>query len=149
ILMIFKIAKTDLRNLFYSPVAWFLTIALWIQTAYFYMNPLLPKAKWYDISLGNDPEFKSTGGSFTRKLFLMGDSVFSNILQNLYLFVPLLTMDLISREMNGGTIKLLYSSPIRTRDIVFGKYLAIMLYNLLLVGIVGVFLLTGYLNVQS
>lgn len=147
--MIFKIAKTDLRNLFYSPVAWFLTIAFWIQIAYFYMNSLLPRAKWYDISVSNDPKFKGTGSSFTAELFLMGESIFSNILQNLYLFVPLLTMDLISREMNNGTIKLLYSSPIKTRDIVLGKYLAIMLYNLLLLGIVGVFLLTGYLNIQS
>ncbi|SEW53352.1 Gldg family protein [Chitinophaga arvensicola] len=147
--MIFKIAKTDLRNLFYSPVAWFLTIAFWIQTAYFYMNSLLPSAKWYGISVSNDPKFKGSGGSFTAQLFLMGESIFANILQNLYLFVPLLTMDLISREMNNGTIKLLYSSPIKTRDIVFGKYLAIMCYNLLLLGIVGIFLLTGYLNIQS
>ncbi|GEP90800.1 ABC-2 type transport system permease protein [Chitinophaga terrae (ex Kim and Jung 2007)] len=147
--MIFKIAKTDLRNLFYSPVAWFLTIAFWIQIAYFYMNSLLPRAKWYDISVNNDPKFKGTGSSFTAELFLMGESIFANILQNLYLFVPLLTMDLISREMNSGTIKLLYSSPIKTRDIVLGKYLAIMFYNLLLLGIIGIFLLTGYLNIQS
>ena len=39
----------------------------------------------------------------------------------LYLYLPLLTMGLMSREINNGTIKLLYSSPIKVREIVFGN----------------------------
>jgi ABC-2 type transport system permease protein len=58
-------------------------------------------------------------------------------------------MGLISREMNNGTIKLLYSSPVTIRQIVLGKYLAVVLYNLLLVLIAGVFVVTGIFNIRA
>ncbi len=146
--MIFKIARTELRNLFYSPVAWFLTIAFMVQCAVYYTGALYPMAKWQEVLQQNSPAFKDFGISITNGVFLAGDGIFSNVLQNLYLFVPLLTMGLISREINNGTIKLLYSSPVKIREIVLGKYLAIMIYNLLLLGIVGVFIVTGIINIQ-
>ncbi|MGN7824263.1 Gldg family protein [Chitinophaga sp. 22536] len=147
--MIFKIAKTELRNLFYSPVAWFLTIAFMVQCGVYYVSPLYGLANWQDVISRNNPNFTDFGISMTDALFLGQDGIFANVLQNLYLFVPLLTMGLISREVNSGTIKLLFSSPIRTREIVLGKYLAIMIYNLLLVGIVGVFMIVGILNIHA
>ena len=44
-------------------------------------------------------------------------------------------MGLISSEKNSGTIKLLYSSPIKLRSIVIGKYFAIMTYSLLMMAV--------------
>lgn len=146
--MIFKIAGTELRNLFFSPVAWFLTIAFMVQCGVYYTSALYPVAKWQEVLRENTPGFKTLGIPMTASIFLPQDGIFTNVLQNLYLFVPLLTMGLISREINSGTIKLLYSSPVKVREIVLGKYLAIMLYNLLLVGIVGVFIVTGMINIQ-
>jgi len=148
--MIFKIAKTELRNLFYSPVAWFLTIAFIVQCAVFYTNPLYSGAKWQDVLLRNTPSFKNWGPkSMTTNIFLSPDGIFNNVLQNLYLFVPLLSMGLISREINTGTIKLLYSSPVKVRGIVLGKYFAIMLYNLLLLLILGIFMVSAAFNIKS
>ncbi len=141
--------KTELRNLFYSPVAWFLTIAFLVQCAVFYCNPIAEAAKWQDLMMQNNPKFKSWGVSLTAALFLNSDGIFNSVLRNLFLFVPLLTMGLISREINNGTIKLLYSSPIRTRDIVLGKYIAIMLYNLVLVGVLGIFMVSAIFNVKD
>ncbi|TWF41760.1 ABC-2 type transport system permease protein [Chitinophaga polysaccharea] len=146
--MIFKIARTELRNLFYSPVAWFLTIAFMVQCGIYYTYALYPVAKWQEVLQQNTAKFKDFGLSMTNGIFLAPDGIFSNVLQNLYLFVPLLTMGLISREINNGTIKLLYSSPVKVREIVLGKYLAIMIYNLLLVGIVGIFMVTGLINIR-
>lgn len=146
----FKIAKTELRNLFYSPVAWFLAIAFMVQCGYFYTKSIYMSAKWQDILLRNKPDFKDFGPvSLTNRIFLNPDGIFATALQNLYLFVPLLSMGLISREINNGTIKLLYSSPVKLRQIVLGKYLAVMLYNLLLLFIVGVFMVTGAFNIKS
>lgn len=146
----FKIAKTELRNLFYSPVAWFLAIAFMVQCGYFYTNALYGTAKWQDLLLRNRPDFKDFGPvSLTNRIFLERDGIFTIALQNLFLFVPLLTMGLISREINNGTIKLLYSSPVKIRQIVLGKYLAIMLYNLLLLLIVGTFMVAGAFNIRS
>jgi len=58
-------------------------------------------------------------------------------------------MGLISREINGGTIKLLYSSPVKIQQIVFGKYLAMMVYSLVLIAIVGIFMIAGMFNIKS
>jgi ABC-2 type transport system permease protein len=146
----FKIAKTELRNLFYSPVAWFLAIAFMIQCGWFYTYALYGKAKWQELLVKNSPSFKNFGPlSLTKLVFLSPGCIFDIALQNLYLFVPLLCMGLISREINNGTIKLLYSSPIKTNRIVLGKYLAIMVYNLLLVLIIALFMVSGAVNIQS
>ncbi|WP_291919221.1 Gldg family protein [Chitinophaga sp.] len=147
--MTFKIAKTELRNLFYSPVAWFLLIAFLVQGAVFYTIPLTSVARWQDVAIENNPKFKDFGLSLTRLIFMGTDGIFVNVMQNLYLFVPLLTMGIISREINSGTIKLLYSSPVKIRHILFGKYLAVMIFNLLLVSIVGVFMITGALTIHA
>src|SRR5450756_1991984 len=58
-------------------------------------------------------------------------------------------MGLISREINGGTIKLLYSSPVKIWQIVFGKYLAMMVFSGVLVLIAGIFIITALFQVQS
>lgn len=148
--MISKIAKNELRNLFYSPVAWFLAIAFMVQCAWFYTNALLYMGRWQEVMMRNNPKFKDFGiVSLTMSVFMNNDGIFNNALQNLFLFVPLLCMGLISREINNGTIKLLYSSPIKVHEIVLGKYLAIMLYNLMLVGIMGIFMIMGVFNIQS
>jgi len=148
--MIFKIAKTELRNLFYSPVAWFLAVAFMVQCSYFYTNALYGSAKLQDLLLRNNPKFKDFGPtSLTVRIFLNPNGIFENALQNLYLFVPLLSMGLISREINNGTIKLLYSSPVKLRQIVLGKYFAIMMYNLMLLFIIGIFMVTGAFNIRS
>jgi ABC-2 type transport system permease protein len=70
-------------------------------------------------------------------------------MEKLYLYIPLLTMGLISREINGGTIRLLYSSPVKVREIIFGKYLSMMIYSLVLVCIVGIFLVAGMFQISS
>jgi ABC-2 type transport system permease protein len=148
--MVIQVAKAELRNLFYSPVAWFMLVVFMVICAYFYTTPLYIRANWQDIILRNRPDINAIGeGSATRYLFVGEDGFFTHVLQNLYLIIPLLTMGLIGREVQSGTIKLLYSSPIKIRQIVMGKYLAIMIYNLLLVIVVGIFFVSAGLNVKS
>lgn len=144
---IFKIAKNEFRYLFYSPIAWFLMIVFIAQCAYFYSTPLFMVANAQDVMLTNSPKFKGFPDSLTSAIFLQGE-IFSSVMQNLYLFLPLLTMGLISREINNKTIELLYSSPVSLRKIVFGKYLGIMLYNLLLVGLSSIIMLSGFFSIQ-
>ncbi len=146
--LICKIARTELRNLFYSPVAWFLFVAFLVQSAYFYTLVVEEFAKWQTLSIENSPDFEGFNRSLTQFIFLNPDSIYANAIKNLYLFLPLLTMGMISREVNNGTIKLLYSSPIKTRHIVFGKYLALIIYNLLLIAVMGIFMIAGLLNIQ-
>ena len=51
---------------------------------------------------------------------------------------PLITMRLLSEEKNQGTIELLFTHPLRDRDIVFGKYgaaLAMLSFMMLITGV--------------
>ena len=143
--LILKIARTELRTLFYSPIAWFLMIVFLIQCGINYFAEMEAVARNVAIS-GARQEFFT---SITNWVFLGLRGVFHNVMSNLYLYVPLLTMSLISRELNSGTIKLLYSSPVRIYEIVFGKYIAMMVYSLVLVLIVSVFVIAGGTGIQQ
>lgn len=148
--MVIQVAKAELRNLFYSPIAWFMLIAFLVQCGWYYSSPLESYANWQDVLLRNNPKTDAFEKiSYTRTLFLGDDGFFSNVLQNLYLFLPLLTMGLIGREVQNGTIKLLYSSPVTIRQIVTGKFVAFMIFNLLLVLIVGIFCVSAAVQVKS
>lgn len=147
--LIYKIARTELRNLFYSPVAWFLFVAFLVQCSFFYSRVIQEFAKWQSLMQENNPKFEGFNRSLTQMVFLNNDSIYVNAINNLYLFLPLLTMGMISREMNNGTIKLLYSSPVKTRHIVLGKYLALMVFNLLLIAVMGIFMIAGLLNIKD
>ncbi|MBN9383159.1 MAG: Gldg family protein [Chitinophagaceae bacterium] len=147
--IICKIARNELRNLFYSPVAWFVAIVFLILCACFYTAALSPLAVWQEQMTLNNPKWKDFYVSLTGLIFSNPNGVFYNILTNLYLFIPLLTMGLLGREVSSGSIKLLYSSPLKLREIVLGKYLAVMIYNLVLMGIVGIFILSAVFNIKS
>lgn len=146
--IVFKIAKNELRYLFYSPVAWFVLIVFFVECAVFYANPVYDIANYQDVLLKNSPGFKGfSDPPLTIKVFIE-QGLFQNIISNLYLFIPVFTMGLINRETNSGSIRLLYSSPVSLRKIVLGKYLGIMLYNMLLVAITGLFMVIGVMNIQ-
>ena len=142
---VLKIARTELRTLFYSPIAWFLMIVFLIQCALAYTNLLDSNARTQEMG-GRGLEYMS---KLTDRIFTGRGGVFSSVMQNLYLYIPLLTMGLISREINGGTIKLLYSSPVKVRQIIFGKYFAMLVYSLVLVAIVGIFMIAGLFHIKS
>lgn len=147
---IFQIAKNELRNLFYSPIAWFLLIIFLVMCAYFYTGTTYTWAKLAHLVYTNDPlwVYRATE-STTRSIYMDRDGILVNVLQSIYLFVPLLTMSIINREISGGTIKLLYSSPVKLSRIILGKYLALMIYNLLLVLIVSIFIVSGFFDIKS
>ncbi|EDM35531.1 ABC transporter, permease protein, putative [Pedobacter sp. BAL39] len=143
--IIFKIARTELRNLFYSPIAWFLMIVFLVQCAMTYMGMVDSNVRSQEMG-GRGLEYMT---QLTNRIFTGQGGLFSSVMQNLYLYIPLLTMGLISREINGGTIKLLYSSPVKVQEIVFGKYLAMLVYSLVLVAIVGIFLFAGLFHIKE
>ena len=121
--VIYKIARLELSNLFFSPVAWFLLVVLVFITGYQFTGRLeeLSRAQAYGSGLY----------ALSGNLFYGLNGLWVTMKQILYFAMPLLTMGLISQEYGLGSIKLLYSSPISTRQIVVGKYLGIMMYGLL------------------
>ncbi|RZS65480.1 Gldg family protein [Pseudobacter ginsenosidimutans] len=145
--LIIRIAKNEMRYLFYSPIAWIVLLAFWVLIALDYFNQLHDMANVQEIMVKNsNPNWTWLPRSVTGMLF---GRVYQTAVSYLYLFIPLLTMGLISREKNAGTIKLLYSSPAGLRQIVFGKYLGIMLYLLMLVTIVGIVMIMGVMDIRK
>lgn len=123
--ILLRIARTELATLFYSPIAWF----IWIVFSYICASDFVSN---FESSL-NYRELNGYGtpSSLTYSLFLqtMGGYL-QGIVGNLYIYTPLLTMGLLSRETASGSIKLLYSSPVTSSQIVLGKYLATMVFGL-------------------
>src|SRR5688572_6975995 len=115
---IFFIARNELYALFFSPIAWILMILFVVMTS----SDYFPN---FEYAVG---QFERGGESLRRmqNLTMLLTShpslgYFYGVIKNLYVFLPLITMGLISRETSSGTIRLLYSSPVRIRELVLGK----------------------------
>lgn len=129
---IYKIAKTELQTLFYSPVAWLVIVIFTFQTAMAFTNMfggfVRNQALGYELVSVTSNVFSSPWGG-----------IFPAIQGYLFLYIPLLTMGLMSREFGSGSIRLLYSSPVTNVQIILGKFLSMMIYGLVLIGILLVF----------
>lgn len=77
----------------------------------------------------------------TSAMFAESHGLFIRVLSSLYLYIPLLTMGLMSREYSSGSIKLLYNTPITNVQIILGKYLSMVIYGLVLVALLSVFVI--------
>jgi len=69
-----------------------------------------------------------SGWFFTSPLFLVGqatmDSLFSIVPIVFVFFIPAITMNLISREKDNGTIESLATFPLSDAEIIWGKFIA-------------------------
>jgi len=89
-----------------------------------------------------------TGYFFTRTFFLFNQSDMRslfNIIPLVYLFfIPAITMSLIAREKNLGTMEVMVTLPLRDLDFVVGKFLAALSLVLagLLISLIHFFTLT-------
>jgi ABC-2 type transport system permease protein len=87
--------------------------------------------------------------SITSEIFAGQYGFLGQIIKTIYLYLPLLTMGLLSREYGSGSIKLLYSSPVSNRQIVFGKYLSMMVFGLAMIIIVLLYCLYGFIAIKE
>ncbi len=127
--MILKIAKKELMQLFFSPIAWLLLVAFIVQTSLIFI------ARY--TSMADASAYRSGFREITHYIFSSIDisstristgGLWINIQDYLFMYIPLLTMGIVSREIANGSIKLMYSSPLCNSQIVVGKYLALVGY---------------------
>ena len=135
--VILRIARLELASLFFSPIAWLVFLVFAVQFGISFVTKLELYASYKALGYNTV--------NLTDYIFTHGQTpgLFLTVQSQLYLFVPLLTMGLISRELHSGSIKLLQSSPISTLEIILGKYLGIMVYGLLLFSLLFVFIICG------
>lgn len=136
-----RIAKLEISVLFYSPVAWLVLVIFMIQTGIGFFGMM---AGYKEMFLMGEKI-----NNLTFSLFAGMNGLFDKVLQTLYLYIPLLTMGLMSREASSGTIKLLLSSPVKLRQIVLGKYAAMVIYGLLMMLILMVYSVFGAMVIKE
>lgn len=135
-----RIAKTEIDMLLYSPVSW-------LAFAVFSWQTGLECTTAIRRAIGSALWHRVVTDGITNDLI---SNIFWGLKDNLYLYVPLLTMGLMSREFSSGSVKLMYSSPVRAGNIVLGKYLGICLFGgmiiavLLVYGTIGAGLIPGF-----
>lgn len=138
--MIVDIARTELQTLFYSPIAWLTLVIFVVQASMTFTEVFGTYVERFN--LGYRPV------NITQGVFSSFRGVYESILPYLFYYFPLLTMGLMSRELSSGSIKLLYSSPVNNVQIVFGKFLSMMMYALAFVGILLLFIIFGAITIE-
>lgn len=103
------ICRKELQMYFYSPVAYVAFAFYFLITGFFFANDFLA----YQVV-----DVRPMFGSMTFLYLLV---------------IPLLTMRLVSDELRQGTDELLLTSPATITEIIFGKYMAALFIQLLMV----------------
>lgn len=138
---IFRIARLELSVMIYSPIAWLILIIFIIQCSSTFMG--LIEAKETNQQLGYGVT------NLTKGIFGGSYGFFSIIQHQLYLYIPLLTMGLMSRELNNGSIKLLYSSPVTIKEIILGKFSSMVVFCFVLMSVLFAILLVAYFTIDN
>lgn len=124
--MIRLIAARELRGLFRSPLAWVVLAGCQFILAYLFLIHLQDFLA-LQPRLRLNPAAPGLSEYLLPRLFAPAASV-------LMLITPLLSMRLVAEELRSGNLRLLQSAPLRSGDIILGKYLALLaLLGLMLV----------------
>lgn len=142
--IILKIARTELQMLFYSPIAWLLLLCFIIQTG----------LKFSSVYHHFMFSMENYGGAFQASSWLFvnnnGQIGLWYIIQNfLYLYIPLLTMGIVSKELSSGSIKLLYAAPISNAQIILGKFLSLVVYSAILTGVLAIYVVYAWCTIEN
>src|SRR4030095_5584494 len=112
-----SLIKREFTAYFYSPIAYVVMAVLLAVTGLLFTNTL-------DLLT----ETHTRGTEFPMQT-LLGDEKFWLV----FLFIPaLLTMRLFAEERGTGTLEVLMTAPIRDAQVVAGKYVACVLFFLVL-----------------
>jgi len=124
-MMIFTLARRELRSLFLSPLAWAILAIVQFIMAYLFLSQLqefiLIQPKLATIE--NAP-----GVTELVIAPLYGSAAFI-----MMLVTPLLTMRLISEERRNQSLALLLSAPVSMSEIIIGKYLGMLGFAVIMI----------------
>ncbi len=135
--MIRTIAMRELRSLFLSPLAWAILAVVELILGFLFLGQL-------DLFISYQAEIallESPPGA--TEIIIV--PLFSSATIVLLLVIPLLTMRLISDEKRQKTLSLLLSAPVSMTEIVLGKYLGILAFLGILLGLILLMPLSLYL----
>jgi ABC-2 type transport system permease protein len=134
----YPVLKRELRSYFASPLAYIILVVFQVISARFFFLYL---QGFLQFQL--DPSYQLQTGDLN-----LNNLVILPYFGTISIIVPLITMRLVADEKKNYTAELLFTSPIRIRTIVFGKFTAalILLIMMLLLSSVNVFVLMVHGN---
>jgi ABC-2 type transport system permease protein len=135
-LIMFTIAGREIRSLFLSPIAYVITGIFTFIFAYFFLSV---------IALYTILSVQALRAPFIAERINIQDLVirplFANMSVLLLFIVPIITMRAFAEEKKLGTFELIYTSPLRTWEIVLGKFLGISSFVVFILAVSALFML--------
>lgn len=126
--MIFTIAGRELRTLFLSPLAWSVLAVVTFIMAWLFLLQV-------DTFMQIQPRLASLQNA-PGVTDIVVAPMFSSATIVMMLVVPLLSMRLVAEEKRNGTLSLLLSAPVSMSEIVLGKYLGLLAFLSLMLGLI-------------
>ena len=125
--MIITIAAREIRSLFLSPLAWAILAVTLFILAYLFLSQI----EAYSLL---QPRLAALQGA-PGVTDIVVAPLFANAAVVLLLITPLVTMRTLSEERRSRTISLLLSAPVSMTEIILGKYLGVLTFFLILIGL--------------
>ncbi len=126
-MMIATLAARELRSLFLSPLAWTILAVVQFILAWLFLGQLdVYIAYQARIAMMENPPGATE---------VIVAPLFSSATIILLLVIPLLTMRLVSEERRSRTLPLLFSAPVSMTEIVLGKYVGILGFLIVMLGL--------------
>lgn len=127
--ILLQIAKTELKTLFCSPIAWIILVVFAVQVGFTFTGVFEEVLSRQLLGYWNF--------GLSRTLFVASNpaGVLTQVQDYLFIYIPLITMGVMYHERQTGSLSLLYSSPVEGWQIVVGKYLALLVVGVSFVAI--------------
>lgn len=132
--MILHIAARELKALFLSPLAWSILAVVQFILAYLFLAQIDTYMMFAPQLAGREDAPGVTD--------VIVAPLFGNAAVVLLLVAPLITMRVLSEEKRGRTLTLLMSAPVSMTEIVLGKYLGVLGFFCVLLGLLALMALS-------
>ena len=137
-MMALVIAGREFRNLFLSPLAWTMLAVLQFILSFMFLAQL-------DYYLMLQPRLEGLDDAPGVTDAIVAP-LFGNAGVILMLVTPLLTLRLVSEERRNRTLSLLFTAPISMTEIIVGKYLGVLAFLFVVIGMLTLMPLSLYLG---
>lgn len=124
----FAIAGIELRRMFVSPLAWSVLAVVQFVLAWIFLLGLSEYVMEIQPQTAGMDDPPGISGLVISALYLWAGIIMLAVM-------PLMTMRLFAEERMNQTLPLLNTSPVSSTQIVLGKYLGMLLFVLLMVGL--------------
>ncbi len=132
---VLTIVRKELRSYFVSPIAYVVLTGFLLLGGWFFFN-LLSR---FNMLLSIYTQLQQGAADQLNLNEFVIAPLMHNLSIVLVILVPMITMRAYAEEKKGGTYELLLTSPLRTGEIVLGKFLASFVFICIMLGMTGVY----------